>query len=132
MTDKPLGELKKDDAETNSSSLTMQNRSEDSSEASLEAGNGLHAKRGRMITAGIVATIVLAVVSILVSGIFQLTSRWVMICPKDLPVNDPAPILWQTVVADKPGAAPLGVPEKVLSAASFRGSSEAGSEEKAK
>ncbi len=82
--------------------------------------NNLSARRGRMITAGLLATVVLAVIAILVSGIFQLTSRWLIVCPKDLPVNDPAPILWQNVVAQESKSAKLGIPEKLVSLVGFK------------
>jgi len=59
----------------------------------LEAGPPLET-RGRMIRAGLIATVILSGIAVLVAGIFQLTSRWLIPCPTDLPVNDPAPILW--------------------------------------
>lgn len=82
--------------------------------------NNNSARRGRMITAGLLATVVLALIAILVSGIFQVTSRWLIVCPKDLPVNDPAPILWQDVVAEEPRSAKLGVPDKLVSQTGFK------------
>jgi len=81
-------------------------------------------RRGRMITAGLLATVVLAVIAILVSGIFQLTSRWLIVCPRDLPVNDPAPILWQDVLSQEPTSAKLGVPKMVASQAGFKSGQE--------
>jgi hypothetical protein len=132
MSDIPQNQDKQDLTETSVSSEEIAGAGPESSELMTEANNNVHAKRGRMMTAGIVATIILAAVAILVAGIFQLTSRWTMVCPRDLPVNDPAPILWQTVVAEKSKSASLGVPEKVLSEAAFRGTSGAGSEEKPK
>lgn len=77
-------------------------------------------RRGRMITAGLLATVVLALIAILVSGIFQVTSRWLIVCPQDLPVNDPAPILWQDVVEQGPRSAKLGVPDKLVSQTGFK------------
>ncbi|MGC8906378.1 MAG: hypothetical protein ACP5M0_02930 [Desulfomonilaceae bacterium] len=88
------------------------------------SNNHLAERRGRMITAGLLATVILAVIAILVSGIFQLTSRWLMVCPKDLPVNDPAPILWQDVVAQEPKPAKLGAPEKLASQVLFKSGTE--------
>ena len=94
-------------------------------EASSPKPSNNHAadRRGRMITAGLLATVILAVIAMLVSGIFQLTSRWLMVCPKDLPVNDPAPILWQDVVAQEPKPAKLGAPEKLASQVVFKSAS---------
>ncbi len=88
------------------------------------ANNHAADRRGRMIIAGLLATVVLAVIAILVAGIFQLTSRWLMVCPKDLPVNDPAPILWHEVVAQEPKPAKLGASEKVASEVVFKSVSE--------
>lgn len=82
------------------------------------------ARRARMIIGGLMATVILAVIAILVSGIFQLTSRWLMVCPKDLAVNDPAPILWQDVVTERAKSAKLGVPEELVTQAAFKSGSE--------
>ncbi|MEI7449809.1 MAG: hypothetical protein WCJ75_09300 [Desulfomonile sp.] len=79
-----------------------------------EKSNALNNKRGRLITASLVATAILSVIALLVAGIFQLTARWMLVCPTDLPVNDPAPILWKDVVSEKVASRTLGVPEKLL------------------
>jgi hypothetical protein len=78
-------------------------------------------KRGRMMTAGLVATVVVSLVALLVAAIFQLTSRWLVTCPTDLPVNDPAPKLWQTMVSESATPFRLGVPEDILKEARFKG-----------
>lgn len=83
--------------------------------------NAIAEKRGRMITAGVVLAVILAVIAVLVAGIFQLTSRWLIACPSDLPVNDPAPILWQKMETSKLGNQPLGVAKKLVSEARFKG-----------
>ncbi len=93
---------------------------EKTSSPTKPSNNHMAERRGRMITAGLLATVILAVIAILVSGIFQLTSRWLMVCPMDLPVNDPAPILWQDVVAQEPKPAKLGAPEKLASQVLFK------------
>lgn len=82
--------------------------------------SGANDKRGRMIIAGMVATVILAVIAVVVAGIFQLTSKWLLVCPSDLPVNDPAPVLWKDVVSDKAVTRGIGVPEKLLSQAALR------------
>jgi hypothetical protein len=69
--------------------------------------------RSRLIRAGLVATVILSGVAVLVAGIFQLTSRWLIPCPTDLPINDPAPILWTRLISDKVGPASLGLPKGV-------------------
>ena len=78
-------------------------------------------KRGRMITAGLVATIIVSLVALLVAAIFQVTSRWLVTCPTDLPVNDPAPILWKTMVSESATPFRLGVPGDILKEAVFKG-----------
>ncbi len=75
--------------------------------------NHLAEKRGRMVAAGAVTAVILSAIAVLVAGVFHLTSRWITYCPKDLPVNDPAPILWKDLTADKEAASPLGVPESL-------------------
>lgn len=84
------------------------------------ATEGLPEKRGRLVTAGLIATVVVALVALAVAGLVQLTSKWLVVCPTDLPVNDPAPILWKTVVTDDVKAQALGVPEKLLGEARFK------------
>jgi len=86
-----------------------------------EAANSLHEKRGRMVVAGIVATVALSLIALLVAGIFQLTSRLMVLCPTEPPVNDPAKVLWQAVTAEKVASSGLGVPDKLAVGASFKG-----------
>jgi hypothetical protein len=87
--------------------------------------NHIAQKRGRMVAAGLIASVILAVVAVTVAGIFQLTSAWLIKCPSDLPVNDPAPILWKDVESKEVKSAPLGVPERLLKQASWKGSAAA-------
>lgn len=77
--------------------------------------NGLAEKRGRLISAAVIATIILSVIAVSVFGIFQITSKMLIVCPQDLPVNDPAPVLWQDIVSDKTKIAKLGVSDKLSS-----------------
>ncbi|MEJ2719046.1 MAG: hypothetical protein P8182_18260 [Deltaproteobacteria bacterium] len=83
--------------------------------------NSVAEKRGRMIAAGVVLAVILSVIAVLVAGIFQLTSRWLVACPSDLPVNDPAPALWQKMENPKLGNQPLGVAKKLVSETRFKG-----------
>lgn len=69
--------------------------------------------QGRMIKAGLIAAIILSGIAVLVAGIFQLTSRWLITCPTDLPVNDPAPILWSDLISDRVTPTSLVVPKGV-------------------
>jgi len=78
-------------------------------------------KRGRMIVGGLVATVVVSLIALLVAAIFQVTSRWLITCPTDLPVNDPAPILWKAMVSESATPGRLGVPGDMLKDAGFKG-----------
>jgi len=78
-------------------------------------------KRGRMVVAGLVATVVVSLIALLVAAIFQVTSRWLITCPTDLPVNDPAPILWKTMVSESATPFRLGVSGDILKDAGFKG-----------
>lgn len=71
--------------------------------------NGLAQKRGRMIAAGMLTAVILAVIAVVVAGIFQLTSGWLKVCPKDLPVNDPAKVLSSELTMEKAEPRPRGV-----------------------
>lgn len=82
--------------------------------------NHLAEKRGRMVAAAVLAAVVLSVIALVVAGIFHWTAGYIMICPKDLDVNDPAPILWKELEAKSTKSQPLGVPKKLLSAAGFK------------
>lgn len=97
---------------------------EETAEAREEpAGNGLAEKRGRMVVAGVLAAIILSVVAVVVAGVFQLTAKGMVLCPKELPVNDPARVLWQEVVSQQSVTKPLGVPETLLSQTKLKGPS---------
>ena len=93
----------------------------DKDEARSASPNSVAEKRSRMIAAGVVLAVVLSVIAVMVAGIFQLTSKWLIACPSDLPVNDPAPILWQKMESPKLGNQPLGVTEKLASQTRFKG-----------
>jgi hypothetical protein len=80
----------------------------------------LNGKRGRMVAAGLVATVAVALIALLVAAIFQVTSRWLITCPTDLPVNDPAPILWKAMLSEKVGPYGLGVSGDVLKEAGLK------------
>lgn len=77
-------------------------------------GNALAEKRGRMVVAGATLVVILCLIAVLVAGIFQLTSRWLVKCPEDLPVNDPARVLWQKLETRKLADQTLGVPDALL------------------
>ncbi len=77
--------------------------------------DALAEKRGRMVAAGAVTAVILSAIAVLVAGVFHLTSRWMATCPRDLPVNDPAPILWKDLTAQKESVGSLGVPDGVAS-----------------
>lgn len=70
-------------------------------------------KRSRLISASIIAVIIISVISVSVFGIFQLTSKFLVTCPFEIPINDPAPILWQDIISEQTKSARLGVPEKM-------------------
>lgn len=86
-------------------------------------GNGLAEKRSRMIVAGMLVAIIVSVIVVVVAGVFQLTYRGMVICPRELPVNDPAKVLWQEIVAQQDAPKPLGVPETLLSQTQLKGPS---------
>jgi hypothetical protein len=86
-------------------------------------GNGLAEKRGRMIVAGMLVAIIVSVIVVVVAGVFQLTYRGMIVCPKELPVNDPAKVLWQEIVAQQDTRKSLGVPETLLSETKLKGPS---------
>jgi hypothetical protein len=76
--------------------------------------------RTRLVIAGLVAAAVVSIVAVLVAGIFQLTSKWVS-CKPNLPVSDPAPILWGEMVSDTVAPTPLGVPKVLANEVKFKG-----------
>ena len=84
-----------------------------SDEKAHENHSNNHAKRGRLITSALLVAIALTLISVLVAGIFELTGRLLRECPKELRVNDPAPLLWNDVTAAKPVSVGLGVPKKL-------------------
>ena len=73
----------------------------------------LAAKRGRIVATGLVTAVILSLIAVIVAGIFQVTSKLMTPCPTDLPVNDPAPILWKSMTSQQVTAQPLGISEKI-------------------
>lgn len=78
-----------------------------------DSANHVAEKRSRLISASIIAVIIISVISVSVFGIFQLTSKLLVVCPFEVPINDPAPVLWQDIVSEQTKSARLGVPEKI-------------------
>jgi hypothetical protein len=75
-----------------------------------------------MVTGGLLAAVILSLIAVAVAAVFQLTSRWLVKCPADLPINDPAPILWQKMETKDLVGQSIGVPEKLLSQTALKGS----------
>ncbi|MFH0960194.1 MAG: hypothetical protein V1897_15985 [Pseudomonadota bacterium] len=84
-----------------------------SEEAESKHRNDSSAKRSRIITSALMATIIMTLIAVAVAGVFQLTASFMRICPSELPVNDPSPVLWNDMTSDKPVTAILGVPDKL-------------------
>ena len=82
--------------------------------------NGIAARRGRLVASGIIVAAVGTVIAVGVAAIFQITSMWLVKCPKDVPINDPARVLWSDVLSDHVKKAPLGVPEKLAKETSLK------------
>ncbi len=93
---------------------------EESPQAGTNNNNHLAEKRGRMIASAMLAAVVLSLIALVVAGIFNWTAAYLTICPKDLSVNDPAPVLWMELEAKSTKAQPLGVPKNLISTASFK------------
>lgn len=70
-------------------------------------------RRGRIVATGLVTAVILSLIAVIVAGIFQITSRLLIPCPTDLPVNDPAPILWKNMTSRQVAAQPLGISDKI-------------------
>lgn len=83
--------------------------------------NQVTEKRARLVSAGLIAAVVLSLIAVAVAGIFQLTLKWMIVCPTDLPVNDPAKVLWQEVVSEKDISKPLGVSGPLVAETKFKG-----------
>ena len=73
----------------------------------------LAVRRGRMVATGLVTAVILSLIVVIVAGIFQVTSKLMTPCPTDLPVNDPAPILWKNMTSQQVTAQPLGISERI-------------------
>jgi hypothetical protein len=75
-----------------------------------------HPRKGRLIVAGLVATSVAAIIVVVVAAFFQISAIWLKRCPAELPVNDPAPILWSDITSEKPRPQALGPEDLVKNA----------------
>lgn len=89
-------------------------------DAGTNNNNHLAEKRGRMVASAVVAAVALSVIAVVVAGIFHWTAGFIMICPRDLDVNDPAPVLWKELEAKSVKSQRLGVPKNLLSVARFK------------
>jgi hypothetical protein len=89
--------------------------------ASEEPPNGLAEKRGRMVASGLIAAVVLSLIAVLVAGIFQFGTKFLAPCPADLPVNDPAPVLWKAMTAENVPQQSLGVAQTVSGQVKLKG-----------
>jgi hypothetical protein len=116
----PDTEVLAEATEAQGTELIPEVKSEEKAGEAPHEGNALAEKRGRLVAGGIAATVVLSVVALLVFGIFQLTGWWRVVCPTDLPVNDPAPLLWKVVTSDQPGAHSLGVTGGIAEEAAYK------------
>ena len=111
---------------------------EEPKESTIEAkkpaidSNGLASKRGRMVATGLVTAVILSMIAVIVAGIFQITSKLLVQCPTDLPVNDPAPILWNDITSRQVKAQPLGISEKIAGEVKLKQVSPAESETEVK
>ncbi len=101
-------------------------KKEHTSKNGAKNGNSIAERRGRMVAAGGIAAVLLSVIAVLVAAIFQYTAELVAPCPRDLPVNDPAPKLWNQVVSQQIKSEPLGIPDALKSEARFKGLPPAG------
>jgi hypothetical protein len=90
-------------------------------EPPIPAPNAVAGRRGQPVAAGLLAAVILSLIAVVVAGIFQLTSRWLVKCPADLPINDPAPVLWQKMETKDLVGQSIGVPEKLLSQTAWKG-----------
>jgi hypothetical protein len=82
--------------------------------------NHLAGKRGRMVAAGLIAAVILSAIAVVVAALFQVSSRWLLSCPSDLSVNDPAPTLWKNLTSSQDGSAPLGLPANLAKQAGWK------------
>lgn len=108
------------EAEEPNSDVTEESEALSAAKRQAAKTDAHEAKKGRLIVAGIVATVIVSFLALAVAGVVQLTSRWMVVCPTDLPVNEPAPILWKAAVSRDVAAQPLGGPEKILEQAQFK------------
>lgn len=94
-------------------------------------GNAVAEKRGRMVAAALTVAVLLSLIAVGVAAVFQKTGRWFMTCPTDLPVNDPAPVLWEKIESTALAQQSLGVPEKLLEGTRFKAAPVAAAEPRA-
>lgn len=83
--------------------------------------NHVAEKRGRMVATGLIAGVIMSVIAFVVAVGFQTTAKYMTVCPTDLPVNDPAKVLWQEIIAEKNGSKTLGVSEPLVMETRFKG-----------
>jgi hypothetical protein len=100
---------------------TAQQTASDSDASEELTNNHIAEKRGRMVAAGVVTAVILAVIAVVVAAVFQLTSQWLIQCPEDIAVNDPAPKLWEQLTDKQVVPQALGTPSRVAQEASFKG-----------
>ncbi|AFM24095.1 hypothetical protein [Desulfomonile tiedjei] len=89
--------------------------------------NHIAEKRGRMVAAGIITAVGVSIIAVIVAGIFHFTSKLLIVCPTDLPVNDPSPKLWSQIVSEKQENMALGVSGQLAVETKFK---QTGSENK--
>ncbi len=119
MADEEKDIQKPVDADTDSEKVEDQQVEEAVAEEPLK--NQVAEKRGRMVAAGLIAAVILCVIAVVVAGVFQLTVRLMTVCPTDLPVNEPAKVLWKETVSEKSSSKTLGVSESLLAETRFKG-----------
>ncbi len=100
---------------------TEQQTGSDTDASDELTNNHIAEKRGRMVAAGVVTAVILAVIAVVVAAVFQLTSQWLIQCPEDLAVNDPAPKLWEQLTDKQTVPQTLGVPSRIMKEVSFKG-----------
>lgn len=88
-------------------------REESSETGQTEHVNHVLDKRSRLISASLMTVMIVSLVSVFVFGIFHVTGRLWKVCPAEIPINDPAPVLWQDIISEQIKSAKLGVPDKI-------------------
>jgi nitrate reductase NapE component len=104
------------DSKTNGHGIKQEDNESDSTSlnpAESKYRDDASEKRSRIITSALMATIIMTLIAVAVAGVFQLTATFTKVCPAELPINDPSPVLWNDTTSDKPVTAALGVPDKL-------------------